>query len=119
MLSELRRSKQVRIKRKMRVRKKVKGAGQKIRLCVTKSNKNIYAQLIDDKNSRTLFGIGTQSKNLKLSKNKESAKQIGLKIAEFAKQNNIESVIFDRGSFKFHGVIAELANSAREAGMQF
>lgn len=93
----------------------------KPRLSVSKSNRNIYAQLIDDENRVTLGGIGTLSKadKTKAGKSKESARMIGSQIAQIAKEKNIDTVVFDRGRFKFHGIIAELANAAREAGLQF
>lgn len=106
--------------RVMRVRKTLHGSAEKPRLSVSKTNCHISAQLIDDDRSFTIAGFGTQSKTSTVKKkSKESAREIGKQIAELAKQKNINTVIFDRGRFKFHGVIAELANSAREAGLQF
>ena len=107
--------------RVLRVRNKIHGTSERPRLSVLKTNCHIYAQLIDDDNSLTLAGTGTLSKvNKGLGgKSKESARAIGKQIAELAKKRNISSVIFDRGPYKFHGLIAELANGAREAGLQF
>lgn len=106
--------------RVMRVRKTLHGSAERPRLSVSKTNCHIYAQLIDDDNSVTLAGFGTLSKANSLKrKSKESAREIGKQIAELAKKRNIHSVIFDRGRYKFHGIVAELANSAREAGLQF
>lgn len=106
--------------RVMRVRKALHGSSEKPRLSVSKTNCHIYAQLIDDDRSLTIAGFGTQSKTISVKrKSKESAREIGRQIAEAAKQKNINSVIFDRGRYKFHGLVAELANSAREAGLQF
>ena len=109
--------------RVLRVRKAIKGSAERPRLSVSKTNCHIYAQLIDDENAVTLGGVGTLSKvNQGTSfnkKSKESAKEIGKQIADIAKKHNILAVVFDRGRCKFHGVIAELANSAREAGLQF
>lgn len=113
----LRRRKIARRARVFRVRKNVRGTEQKPRLTVSKTNYHIYAQLIDDQKGVTLIGCGTQSS--KKRKSKESARQIGAEIAEGAKKLNIAEVVFDRGRYKFHGVIAELANGAREAGLQF
>jgi large subunit ribosomal protein L18 len=87
-----------------------------------KSNAHLYAQLIDDEKGITLAGVGTLSKINKGAnsrKSKQSAKEIGKQIAEMAKKHNIQTVIFDRGRYKFHGIVAELANAAREAGLQF
>ncbi|MBX7067267.1 MAG: 50S ribosomal protein L18 [Parachlamydiales bacterium] len=109
-----------RAKRVMRVRKKVRGSTDCPRLSVSKTNLHIYAQLIDDEKGVTLAGFGTQSKDCREKrKSKESAKEVGKQIAHLAKGKNINTVIFDRGRYKFHGLIAELANSAREAGLQF
>lgn len=106
--------------RAFRVRKKVQGTDVRPRLTVSKTNKHIYAQLIDDNAGVTIAGVGTLSKeNKTLGKSRESAKTIGKQIAELAKKKNIEVVVFDRGRYKFHGVVAELAEGAREAGLQF
>ncbi len=109
--------------RVMRVRKQVRGTAQKPRLTVSKTNHHLYVQLIDDVLGITLAGVGTQSKGHKGTdfnrKSKDSARKIGTQIAELAKEKNIEKVVFDRGRNKFHGIVAELANAAREAGLQF
>jgi large subunit ribosomal protein L18 len=109
--------------RVFRVRKKLNGTGLRPRLSVSKTNKHIYAQLIDDVSGVTLAGVGTLSKVNKSTehngKSKETARHIGKQIAELAKAKNIDTVIFDRGRFKFHGVVAELAQGAREAGLRF
>lgn len=118
-----RRRLRARSNRVMRVRKKLRGTDIRPRLSVSKTNKNIYAQLIDDINGVTIAGIGTLSKENKSTafncKSKDAARHIGKQIAELAKQKSIETVIFDRGRFKFHGVVAELAEGAREAGLRF
>lgn len=113
-----------RAKRVLRVRKAVRGTAEKPRFCVNKTNQHLYAQIIDDEQGVTLAGIGTMSKEGSkekkgAKKSKEAARLLGAKLAAFAKQKNIQQVVFDRGRFKFHGLIAELANSAREAGLQF
>jgi large subunit ribosomal protein L18 len=119
----LRRRKIARRARIFRVRKKVRGTSEKPRLTVSKTNYHIYAQLIDDQKGITLVGYGTQSAETQKTKfnrkSKDSARHIGAAIAEAAKKLNVAEVVFDRGRYKFHGVIAELANSAREAGLQF
>lgn len=111
-------------KRVLRVRKRLKGNALTPRLCVFKSNQHIAAQIIDDDAGVTIVGLGTMSKDLRkkgqsLKKSRETAKEVGTKIAQLAKEKNIERVIFDRGRFKYHGLVAELANAAREAGLQF
>ncbi len=110
-------------RRAMRVRSAITGSVQKPRMCVVKSNKHIQVQLIDDENGRTLASISTQSKELKkgecCKRNKASAKILGEKIAGQAKNLGIERVVFDRGPFKYHGILAELADAARAGGLQF
>jgi large subunit ribosomal protein L18 len=116
----LKNRKSARRARVFRVRKNLHGNAERPRFTVSKTNCHIYAQLIDDDRSVTLVGFGTQSKEARVKKkSKEAAREIGKQIAELAKKQNIHSVIFDRGRYKFHGVIAELANGAREAGLRF
>lgn len=106
-----------------RIRKKLQGTGLRPRLSVSKTNQHLYAQLIDDERKITLAGVGTLSEvNQKAGlgrKSKTAAKTIGRQIAELAKKLDVHAVIFDRGRFKYHGHIAELATGAREAGLQF
>lgn len=113
----------IREKRGMRVRKKLRGTSSKPRMCVIKSNKHIHVQLIDDETGNTLGSTATFAKEFRDSefnaKNKASAAKLGEKIAEIAKQCNVLEVIFDRGPFKYHGILAALADSARAAGLQF
>jgi len=118
MKNRLTRKSEAQRKRKIRVRRKVKTVSDRPRLSVFKSNRHISVQVIDDISGLTLASCSTlQTKGS--TKSKETAKGIGAKIAELAKAKNVTSVVFDRGSYKFHGVIAELANAAREAGLQF
>lgn len=113
----------LRTKRAMRVRKHLRGTADKPRLCVIKSNKHIQVQLIDDETGSTLGNSGTNAKEFRNTdfskKNKASARKLGERIAEIAKEKNIREVIFDRGPFKYHGILAELATAAREGGLQF
>lgn len=110
-------------RRMMRVRKQVRGTAEKPRLSVFKSNMHICAQLIDDDKGFTLASAGTVTKdfrNRKLGrKSKEAAREVGIKLAEAAKQMNIANAVFDRGFNKYHGLLAEVANAARETGLQF
>jgi large subunit ribosomal protein L18 len=112
-----------RIKRHLRIRKKVKGTPEKPRLAVFKSEKHIYAQIIDDTKGHTLVSASTLDKELrqKLSKtyNIEAAKEVGKLIAQRALSLGIKTVVFDRGGFKYHGRIKALADAAREAGLKF
>jgi len=107
----------LRTTRALRVRKHLRGSKDKPRMCVVKTNKHIYAQLIDDDLGKTLCSISTCSESSK--KNKESARVLGQKLAEKAKLQGIAQVMFDRGPFKYHGILAALADGARENGLQF
>ncbi|MBA2727679.1 MAG: 50S ribosomal protein L18 [Parachlamydiaceae bacterium] len=114
---------QKRITRAMRVRKRLKGTSLKPRLSVFKSNNHLQVQLIDDDNSVTLAGISTSSKELRDTefnrKSKASARKLGEYIAEKAKLQSIKEVVFDRGPYKYTGLLAELAEAARNAGLKF
>lgn len=123
MNSQLVKRQQLRIKRAVRVRKHLRGTSAKPRLSVFKSNNHIQVQLIDDENGNTLGSIATFAKQFRDTefnrKNKASARKLGESIAEIAKSKNIKEVIFDRGPFKYHGLLAELADAARAGGLQF
>lgn len=110
-------------KRALRVRKKLRGSATKPRLCVVKSNKHLYAQLIDDENGVTIGSASTLSKNFKGTefnkKNKVVAKKLGEVIGALAKDKEITELVFDRGSSKYHGILAELAGAVREQGVSF
>ncbi len=111
-----------RTRRAARVRKRLIGTALKPRLSVMKSNRHLGAQIIDDEKGITLLAVNTQMKEFRsknLRNNKEAARIVGAKLGERAKENQIITVVFDRGFHKFHGVIAELANAARAAGLQF
>ena len=105
-----------RVKRHERLRKKVNGSPERPRMCVTRSNRGLEVQLIDDVNNKTVLGLRTP---MKVSANKDHATDLGKKIAESAKAKGITQVVFDRGGFIYHGKIAALAAGAREAGLQF
>jgi len=109
-----------RIKRHKRVRAKVSGTPEKPRLNVFRSELHIYAQIIDDINGKTLCSASTVEKNFEgTGGKKESAKKVGLKIAERAKALGIENVVFDRGGYIYHGRVQALAEGAREGGLTF
>ena len=112
---------QLRKKRHLRVRNKVKGTSEAPRLCVYRSLKNIYAQIIDDTKGVTLVAASTLDADLKANYggNKEAAKAVGLSIAKKALENNIKTVVFDRGGYVYHGRVAEVAAGAREGGLEF
>lgn len=104
-----------------RIRVKLSGTAEKPRLAVHRSNKHIYAQIIDDTRAVTMVASATIEPSLEISNggNIAAAKEVGRILAERARSAGIESVVFDRGGFLYHGRIAALADSAREAGLQF
>jgi large subunit ribosomal protein L18 len=104
---------------RFRIRKSVQGTTERPRLSVFKSNTSIYCQLIDDSKGSTLCAASSQDKSLGKGKKSELAKKVGTLIASKAKNMNIESVVFDRGGFLYHGRIKALAEGAREGGLQF
>ena len=112
--------KQERERRHLRVRKKVSGTAEIPRLCVYRSNSNVYAQIIDDEKQTTLVSASTVDKEVKTKKsNKAAAKEVGELIAKRAIEKNIKSVVYDRGGYIYHGVVKELAEAARESGLEF
>ena len=107
-------------RRHMRVRRKISGTAERPRLCVYRSNSNIYAQIIDDVAGNTLVSASTLDKEVKTKHaNKEAAKEVGALIAKRATDKKIVDVVFDRGGYIYHGVIKELAEAAREGGLKF
>lgn len=104
-----------------RVRKVITGTAERPRLAVFRSNKEIYAQLIDDVNGKTLLSASSREKDLASQKvNKvDMAKLVGQRVAEKAKEANIEIVVFDRGGYLYHGRVKSLAEGAREGGLKF
>lgn len=114
---------EARQKRQVRVRRKVCGSVERPRLCIFRSAKHIYAQIIEDSTGMTLVSVSTVCKelggDLKTGGNVEAAKLIGKKIAERALAKNITQVVFDRNGFLYHGRIKALADAAREAGLSF
>ena len=109
-----------RIKRHKRVRGKIFGTAQKPRLCVFRSLKNIYAQVIDDENGKTLASASSLDKDFnQYGGNKEAAKLVGQAVAKAAMDKGITEVVFDRGGYIYHGRVAALAEGAREGGLEF
>ena len=112
--------KATRQRRHIRVRRKISGTPECPRLCVYRSNSNIYAQIIDDVAGNTLVSCSTLDKEVKTKHaNKEAAKEVGTLIAKKAAGKKIKQVVFDRGGYIYHGVVKELAEAAREAGLEF
>ena len=109
-----------RVRRHKRVRRKISGTPECPRLCVFRSNKGVYAQVIDDVNQTTLVSASTLDKEVKTKRaNKEAAKEVGTLVAKRATAKKISNVVFDRGGYIYHGVVKELAESAREGGLKF
>ena len=109
-----------RARRHKRVRTKISGTADRPRLCIYRSNTNIYAQIIDDVQGMTLVSASTLDKAVKTKHaNIEAAKEVGALIAKKATEKNITEVVFDRGGYIYHGVIKELAEAAREGGLVF
>lgn len=110
-------------RRQRRVRKDVRGTDARPRLCVYRSLKHIYVQVISDESGNTLVSVSTLSKALRGSLKKangvEAAKQIGLKVAQACKEKNIAAVVFDRNGFLHHGRVKAIAEGAREGGLVF
>jgi large subunit ribosomal protein L18 len=109
-----------RTRRHIRVRRKVSGTAECPRLCMFRSNSGIYAQIIDDTKGVTLVAASTLDKEVKTKhSNKEAAKEVGALIAKRAKDKKITDVVFDRSGYVYHGVVKELADAAREGGLNF
>jgi large subunit ribosomal protein L18 len=109
-----------RLRRHRRVRKKVRGTAARPRLAVFRSNKHIYVQAIDDDTSRTIASASTMEAQLRggATANVDAAKEVGKLVGERIKAAGIDTVVFDRGGFKYHGRVAAVAEGAREAGLE-
>lgn len=110
-------------RRRFRVRRSIRGTSERPRLTVFRTHKHIYAQVIDDSTGRTLASASSMDKALRagvaFGGNKQAAEAIGKAVAERAKAAGVSQVCFDRGSFRYHGRVAALADAARAAGLQF
>jgi large subunit ribosomal protein L18 len=115
--------KQARLKRKKRIRKKVVGTQQRPRLCVFRSAKHIYAQVIDDMHGRTLAAASSLEKAVKVSADinnkKSAANMVGKLVAERALEKGVKSIVFDRNGFLYHGRVKAVSDGAREIGLEF
>lgn len=113
---------EARVKRHMRIRKQLNGTTERPRLCVFRSNKHIYCQIIDDTTAQTIVAASTLDAELKKvdkTWDREAAKAVGALIADRAKKKGIEAVVFDRGGYIYHGRVAAVADAAREKGLNF
>ena len=117
------RTRLARARRQERVRRRVQGSDARPRLCVFRSGKHIYAQVISDETGRTLAAVSTLSAavktTLKNTGNRNAATEVGTAIARLCQERAIRSVIFDRNGFLFHGRVKALAEAARAAGLEF
>ena len=109
----------VRLKRRRRVRAKITGTAERPRIAVFRSNRGIFAQLIDDDAGRTLAAVNWTEADLRGLKPMEQATRAGALIAERAKAAGIETAVFDRGGYRYHGRVKALAEGAREGGLTF
>ena len=108
-----------RLKRRRRVRVKVHGSAERPRISVFRSNRGMFAQLVDDDAGRTLAAVNWTEADLRSLKPLEQAKKAGELLAERAKAAGIESAVFDRGGYQYHGRVKALAEGAREGGLKF
>jgi large subunit ribosomal protein L18 len=109
----------VRLKRRRRVRAKVSGTAERPRIAVFRSNRGVSAQLIDDVSGRTLAAVNWTEGDVKGLAKMDQASQVGKLLAERAKAAGIETAVFDRGGYQYHGRVKALAEGAREAGLAF
>ncbi|MEO7804700.1 MAG: 50S ribosomal protein L18 [Actinomycetota bacterium] len=116
------RSVALRVRRHARVRKKILGSASRPRLAVFRSNKHVYAQVIDDSTGRTLVAASTVEPDLRAKKTGSTiqvASEVGKLVAKRALDKGVSTVVFDRGGFRFHGKVKALADGAREQGLDF
>jgi large subunit ribosomal protein L18 len=110
---------QRRLKRRRRVRAKIQGTAKRPRISVFRSNRGIFAQLIDDESGRTLASVNWIESDLRTLTGAEQAAKAGELLAQRAKAAGVETVVFDRGGYQYHGRVKAFAESAREAGLKF
>ena len=113
---------EARMRRKVRIRKKVNGTPERPRLVVFRSNRSIYAQIVDDVNGKTIVSassLALAEDRASMKNNKEAAANVGKEVARLAKEQKIEQVVFDRNGFIYHGRVKALADGAREGGLKF
>jgi large subunit ribosomal protein L18 len=110
---------QKRLRRRRRVRARIRGNAERPRLSVYRSNRGVFAQLIDDDAGRTLASVSWTEADLRQLGSMEQAKRVGQLLAERAKGAGVETCVFDRGGYRFHGRVAAIAEGAREGGLRF
>jgi large subunit ribosomal protein L18 len=110
---------QRRLKRRRRVRAKVRGTAERPRISVFRSNRGVFAQLIDDDAGRTLAAVNWTEPDVRTLSGVEQARRLGELLAERAREAGIDTVVFDRGGYQYHGRVKALADGAREGGLNF
>jgi large subunit ribosomal protein L18 len=110
---------QKRLRRRRRVRARIQGTAERPRLSVFRSNRGVFAQLIDDDRGHTVVAVSWTEPELAKLAPREQAKRAGELLASRAKEAGVESCVFDRGGYRFHGRVAALAEGAREGGLEF
>ncbi len=110
---------QMRVVRHVRLRKTLSGTGDRPRLAVFRSLKHIYAQVIDDETGATIAAASSMEKELNAAGNKDGAKLVGIAVGKRAMEKGVTQVVFDRGGYRYHGRVQNLAEGAREAGLEF
>ena len=110
---------QRRLRRRRRVRAKIRGTAERPRLSVFRSNRGVRAQLVDDDRGHTVAAVSWTEPDLKKLKREEQAKKAGQLLAERAKKAGVETCLFDRGGYRYHGHVRALAEGAREGGLEF
>ncbi len=108
-----------RTRRQARVRRRVRGTDQRPRLCVFRSNRHMYAQVISDEGARTLVAASTVAFDGEPTATKSAARKVGERIAQLCQEHHITQVVFDRNGFLYHGRVKEVADGARAAGLKF
>jgi len=109
-------------KRHRRIRKRVRGTEERPRLCITKTGRHLYAQIIDDEVGRTLAHVSTldaEGRSAGARSNIEGAKALGTRMASKALEAGVDTVVFDRGGYPYHGVVSAFADACREGGVRF
>jgi large subunit ribosomal protein L18 len=110
---------QKRLRRRRRVRARIRGSAERPRLSVYRSNRGVFAQLIDDDAGRTVASVSWTEADLRKLGSMEQAKRVGQLLAERGKAAGVETCVFDRGGYRFHGRVAAIAEGAREGGLKF
>jgi large subunit ribosomal protein L18 len=110
---------QQRLRRRRRVRAKIRGTQERPRLSVFRSNRGVFAQLVDDTNGKTVAAVNWTETDLRKLDRTEQAKRVGELLAQRAKDAGVETCVFDRGGYRFHGRVRALAEGAREGGLKF